>query len=154
MLVRGTVARTAGTQLDRIGRHLRLAWPVFVVFLAQRLLTVAFVYPTPGGLLSLVTRWDTGWYLRLAQDGYVYPNISPDGPVRASNLAYLPLFPWLMRQVADTGLLSLRRRRSRCPGLAACSRCGRSSPSGTTCTAARWVLRCPLCGAWRRPRSP
>ena len=63
MPVRGTVARTAGTQLGRIGRHLRLAWPVFVVFLAQRLLTVAFVYPAPGGLLSLVTRWDAAYEL-------------------------------------------------------------------------------------------
>ena len=107
MLVRGTVVRTVGTQLGRIGRHLRLAWPVFVVFLAQRLLTVAFVYPAPGGLQSLVTRWDAGWYLRLAQDGYVYPNISPDGRVRASNLAYFPLFPLLVRWVGDTGLLSL-----------------------------------------------
>jgi hypothetical protein len=107
MLVRGTVVRTAGAQLGRIGRHLRLAWPVFVVFLAQRLLTVAFVYQVPGGLQNLVIRWDAGWYLRLAQGGYVYPNIAPDGRVHGSNLAYFPLFPWLVRRFGDTGLLSL-----------------------------------------------
>jgi hypothetical protein len=107
MLVRGSVVRTARTQLGRVGRHLRLAWPVFVVFLAQRLLTVAFVYPAPGGLQNLVTRWDAGWYLRLAQGGYVYPNIAPDGRLHGSNLAYFPLFPWLVRWVGDSGPLTL-----------------------------------------------
>ena len=37
----------------------------------------------------------------------IYPNISPDGGARASNLAYFPLFPWLVRRIGDTGLLSL-----------------------------------------------
>jgi hypothetical protein len=107
MLVRQTVVRSAGSELGRVGRHLRLAWPVFVVFLAQRLITVAWVNHGGGGLRPLVTRWDAGWYLRLAQGGYVYPNISPDGRVRASNLAYFPLFPWLVRRIGETGLLSL-----------------------------------------------
>ena len=89
--MRRTVVHTVGSQLGRVGRHLRLAWPVFVIFLSQRLLTLAFVYQEAGGLRGLVTRWDAGWYLRLAQGGYVYPNITPDGSVRASNLAYFPL---------------------------------------------------------------
>lgn len=79
---------------------------MFVVFAAQRLLTVAFIYQQAGKLSALATRWDAGWYLRLAQGGYVYPNVFPDGRVRASNLAYFPLFPWLVRRVADRGLLS------------------------------------------------
>jgi hypothetical protein len=93
--------------LGTIGRHLRLAWPVFVVFLAQRLLTVAFVYHQAGGLRRLVTRWDAGWYLGLAEGGYVYPNFFPDGRIRWSNLAFFPLFPWLVRRIDDFGLLSL-----------------------------------------------
>ena len=107
MLVPGTVGRTPASQLGTIGRHLRLAWPVFVVFLAQRLLTVAFVYHQAGGLRRLVTRWDAGWYLGLAEGGYAYPNLSPDGRVRPSNLAFFPLFPWLVRRIDDIGLLSL-----------------------------------------------
>ena len=67
--MRRTVLRTVGSQLGRAGRHLRLAWPVFVIFLSQRLLTVAFVYHDVGGVRQLVTRWDAGWYLRLAQGG-------------------------------------------------------------------------------------
>ena len=107
MPVRQTVVGSAGSELGRVGRHLRLAWPVFVVFLAQRLLTVAWVNHGAGDLRPLVTRWDAVWYLRLSQGGYVYPSISPDGRVWASNLAYFPLFPWLVRRIGDTGLLSL-----------------------------------------------
>lgn len=96
------LARRVGAVAD----HLRLAWPVFVVFLAQRLLTIAFVYSEVGSLLQLATRWDAGWYLRLAEGGYVYPNLKDDGSIGASNLAYFPLFPWLVRQVADVGVLT------------------------------------------------
>ena len=103
--MRRTVESTVGSQPGGVGRHLRLAWPVFVIFLSQRLLTIAFVYHEAGGLWDLVTRWDAGWYLRLAQDGYVYPRTTPDGSVRASNLAYFPLFPLLVRGIGNTGLL-------------------------------------------------
>ncbi|HZA03491.1 MAG TPA: hypothetical protein VE617_02940 [Propionibacteriaceae bacterium] len=87
---------------------LRLAWPVFVIFLAQRLLTLAFIYSQAGSVEATTRRWDAGWYLRLAEGGYVYPNVSPEGKIRASNLAYFPLFPWLVRGIGNTGLLSLR----------------------------------------------
>jgi hypothetical protein len=105
--MRRTAVRTVGSQLGRIGSHLRLAWPVFVIFLLQRLITLAFVYHEADGLRLLVTRWDAGWYLRLAEGGYVYPNFAPNGRVRASNLAYFPLFPWLARGIGDNGPPSL-----------------------------------------------
>jgi hypothetical protein len=101
------VLRWAGRLPARVGRHLRLAWPVFVVFLVQRLLTVVWLPPGDDGLRPLSTRWDAGWYLRLAQGGYQYPNLMADGDVGASNLAYFPLFPWLVRQLGATGLLSV-----------------------------------------------
>ena len=103
------IDNVAGAHLRRIGRHLLLAWPVFVVFLTQRLLTAGFLYRDTQGLGSLALRWDAGWYLRLAEGGYVYPNLTADGDVKASNLAYFPLLPWLARQVADSGLLSLNQ---------------------------------------------
>ena len=78
-----------------------------MIFLSQRLLTLALVYQEAGHLRGLAIRWDAGWYLRLAQGGYVYPNITPDGSLRASNLAYFPLFPWLVREIGETGWLSL-----------------------------------------------
>ena len=105
--MRATTERAAGSHLRLVGRHLRLAWPVFVVFLVQRLLTVAFVHHQGGDLRKLVTRWDAGWYLRLAEGGYVYPNYFADGRIRASNLAYFPLFPWLVRRVEEIGPFSM-----------------------------------------------
>ena len=104
----GTVLRAAGGQLGRLGRSARLAWPVFPVFLAQRLLTVAYVY-RDGGMAKLVERWDAGWYLQLAGGGYVYPHLAPDGRVLASNLAYFPLFPWLVRLLGEVSPLTLRQ---------------------------------------------
>jgi len=93
--------------LRGVGAHLRLAWPVFVVFLVQRLMTVGFVVAVaPDELWRLTLRWDAGWYLRLAEGGYVYPNLAADGQVKASNLAYFPLFPWLVRHLAHTGIIS------------------------------------------------
>lgn len=104
--MRLAVVHFVGSQLSQARRSLRLAWPVFAIFLAQRLLTLAFVYHNAGSLRLLVARWDAGWYLRLVQGGYVYPNVRPDGSVRASNLAYFPLFPGLVRWIADSGALS------------------------------------------------
>ena len=113
--VRSTRLRPAGLQripaaapvLNRIGASLRSAWPVFVIFLAQRLLTVAFVYHYARSARNLFLRWDAGWYYRLAQGGYVYPHFSADGRLRASNLAYFPLYPLLSHWISRTGLVSL-----------------------------------------------
>ncbi len=97
-------ARVAA-ELHRVGRHLRLAWPVFVAFAVQRLLTIAFV--NRGDWLSRMTvRWDAGWYLGISKGGYVYPNVTADGLIKASNLAYFPLYPWLTRAVSGVGAIS------------------------------------------------
>ncbi len=90
----------------RVTAHLRRAWPVFAVFAAQRAITIVFVAGHAGGLGSLSHRWDAGWYLRLATGGYVYPNILADGRVHNSNLAYFPMYPTMVRWLADTGLVS------------------------------------------------
>lgn len=98
----------AAAQVARLGRHAGRAWPVFPVFLVQRLITVAVLHHA-GGLDRLTGRWDAGWYYRLAQGGYVYPNLLHDGRPRGSNLAYFPLYPWLARHLGDVGVLSLHQ---------------------------------------------
>jgi hypothetical protein len=105
--MRRTVVRAVGSRLSRLGRSLQRAWPVFMIFLVQRLITVAFVWSETGDTSALGTRWDAGWYMRLAEGGYVYPNLTEDGRIRASNLAYFPLFPWLVGEVSERGLLPL-----------------------------------------------
>ncbi|GGZ06614.1 glycosyltransferase family 39 protein [Streptomyces poonensis] len=60
----------------------------------------------------LTARWDSLWYVRVADLGYGYEVRLPNGDVH-SNLAFFPLLPWLERAVsavtplsyADAGLL-------------------------------------------------
>jgi len=47
---------------------------------------------TPYRLLDMWGRWDSGWYYSISANGYVLPT---DGGM--SNLAFFPLFPYLIR---------------------------------------------------------
>ncbi len=47
------------------------------------------------GVLSLLCRWDCGWYMNIAQNGYS-TNESPSQP-GATNFAFFPLYPSLVR---------------------------------------------------------
>ncbi|MEV0440728.1 glycosyltransferase family 39 protein [Streptomyces spectabilis] len=57
---------------------------------------------SPHTLLS--ARWDSLWYVRVAEHGYGWEVTLPDGSVH-SNLAFFPLLPWLERLVAGVGPL-------------------------------------------------
>ena len=49
-------------------------------------------------LLDLPGRWDTGWYLMIATEGYQYnPSAAPDFQ---QNIAFFPAFPMTMRYLA------------------------------------------------------
>jgi hypothetical protein len=49
-------------------------------------------------LLDLPARWDTGWYLTIANEGYLY---NPDARVDyQQNIAFFPAFPMAMRYVS------------------------------------------------------
>ena len=43
---------------------------------------------------NLQARWDAGWYLTVAIDGYSY---APDRPLDQQDIVYFPAFPVLMR---------------------------------------------------------
>ncbi|MDQ3757350.1 MAG: hypothetical protein M3394_05840, partial [Actinomycetota bacterium] len=80
-----------------------LPWFAFPLgaFAASRLVTVlaAFAVRYFSGedtVLDVFTeKWDTGYYIGIARDGY--PSTVPDGP---SYLGFFPLFPLLARLVA------------------------------------------------------
>ena len=44
--------------------------------------------------LNLPARWDTGWYLGVAIDGY---SCQPSLANRQQNIAFFPVYPMLMR---------------------------------------------------------
>jgi hypothetical protein len=77
-----------------------------VVFLAGYLAVFMFGY-APGArpfqdfdseLLNLPLRWDAGWYLQIAREGYEYtPRVGAAGQ---QNIVFFPAFPITMRAVA------------------------------------------------------
>ena len=86
----------------------RATWPAFIL---SRLLVLSVGYiavitvgfnPSPpwrdeGNLiLDMHARWDAGWYLRIAREGYP----SHFNPERASQIAFFPALPLLMRGVS------------------------------------------------------
>jgi hypothetical protein len=71
-----------------------------VVLVAVGKLSLAVVGPgewfgRPRGLFDALLRWDTSWYLSIVEKGYRY---DPQG--RYSNIAFLPLYPGLVKAVA------------------------------------------------------
>ena len=46
-------------------------------------------------ILDIWARWDSGWYLDIVQNGYVVPKVSHT--VVASNIAFWPLYPYMIR---------------------------------------------------------
>lgn len=90
-------------------RALRAAWPAFalsrvLVLLAgaAAVLTIGFDGAPPwrdeGNLfVALYARWDAGWYLGIAREGYP----ATFNPARASPLAFFPGLPLLMRGTAS-----------------------------------------------------
>lgn len=62
-------------------------------------LAIGYVVPPPGRwfeheLLNLEMRWDTGWYVGIAVNGY---QADPLHPGSAQNIVFFPAFPMLMR---------------------------------------------------------
>ncbi|MFC8520034.1 glycosyltransferase family 39 protein [Streptomyces sp. NPDC057257] len=83
------------------GTALRRAAPALLGYAAVRalgLLVLAGWSAARGrsGYTLLTARWDSLWYVRVAELGYGYEVRLPNGDVH-SNLAFFPLLPWLER---------------------------------------------------------
>ncbi|MGW6565483.1 hypothetical protein [Streptomyces sp. NPDC054975] len=63
------------------------------------ILALAAVATGKDGLHRLSGRWDSVWYVRIAENGYGYQVTLPNGSVH-SDLAFFPLFPALERALA------------------------------------------------------
>jgi Mannosyltransferase (PIG-V) len=91
----------------RTSEELRLIWPIFwssrlgvlvVGFLGVALIGYGPNAPPwrvyPNDLLNLPARWDTGWYLGVAVQGYAWSSSRSN---RQQNIAFFPMYPMLMR---------------------------------------------------------
>jgi Mannosyltransferase (PIG-V) len=54
---------------------------------------VDHITPTSRPWVNMLSRWDAGWYVEIARDGYRYQPGSP------SNAAFFPLYPLLIRAI-------------------------------------------------------
>ena len=101
-LVRGTIEwwRTTDTKVV-LPIHLASRLGVLLIgFLAVTLIGFPpqaanrwFIYGND--LLDLPGRWDTGWYMGIANEGYHYDPLAP--PELQQNIAFFPAFPMSMR---------------------------------------------------------
>jgi hypothetical protein len=80
-----------------------------VIFLAGYLAVLTFGYPPDlttfyhfaSELANLPLRWDTGWYLQIARDGYSV--VSDAGASLQQNIVFFPAFPMLVRGLGLVG---------------------------------------------------
>ncbi|QNP73563.1 glycosyltransferase family 39 protein [Streptomyces roseirectus] len=89
---------------------LRRAAPALLGFAAVRALgltalTVWSAARDKSAYTLLTARWDSLWYVRVAEQGYGYEVRLPNGDVH-SNLAFFPLLPWLERLLHSVSPLS------------------------------------------------
>ncbi|MEC4019975.1 glycosyltransferase family 39 protein [Streptomyces sp. H27-D2] len=95
---------------ERLATALRAATPALLAYAAVRLLGLAILaaWAAVDGrnpLTLLNGRWDSVWYLRIAEHGYGFEAHLPDGGVH-SDLAFFPLLPALERGISEISPLT------------------------------------------------
>ncbi|HLJ08146.1 MAG TPA: mannosyltransferase family protein, partial [Acidimicrobiia bacterium] len=92
------------------GRPAARAGTALAAYGGSRLLTVAVAalagWRIGVGPVSVLSRWDAGWFLRVAQEGYPSHVPLAGGHVVESALAFFPLFPLLLKVLAALTPLS------------------------------------------------
>ena len=87
---------------------------VLIAFITSRLLVIGVIllskmifipgqFSHPGGLLSILTHWDGGWYLRIAQEGYSF---TPGKPSSIGFFPFYPLLVWLLALVLQNAAIA------------------------------------------------
>ena len=81
-----------------------------VAYVVARVLTLVVViiadHFTHRGLVHALSIWDGDWFLRAIKYGYPHHLVRVHGAVVASPIAFFPLFPLLLRALADVTRLS------------------------------------------------
>ncbi len=94
-------ASTAGGVRHSLGVYALSRVVVLVVAGATRIMVLR-----SGTLLGLLTRWDGGWYLAVARNGYPPSVPTGSGPPAQSNIAFFPGYPLAIRAVSTATRLS------------------------------------------------
>ncbi len=94
VLMRTDAARTAGAVLLATRLSILAVGCLAVFSIGYREGGAPWKLIERNEFVNLQARWDTGWYLGIAIDGYAY---DPDRPHDQQNIVFFPAFPLLMR---------------------------------------------------------
>jgi hypothetical protein len=110
-LARGEAA-SAGTRVDDTEQHPQ-AWRQWLgvplmIYAATRLAllaTIAWLERPGTSVYQRLLSWDSGWFIRVAREGYPHAySYDASGHLTANQLAFFPLYPWLIRAGHAVGL--------------------------------------------------
>lgn len=87
--------------------HYWLGVPL-MIYAATRVIqvgAVAWLNPAGSTVYQRLLSWDSGWFIRVAQEGYPHAyTYDSSGHLTANQLAFFPLYPWLIRAGHAIGL--------------------------------------------------
>lgn len=93
-----TWPRSARTWFVTTGRAPMLAW--FGPHAVLTVIMLGILDRSKMGPSAALRHWDGNWYINIAQSGYIHKlQVRPDGTPHLMNIAFFPLYPYLMRGV-------------------------------------------------------
>ena len=90
--------RSAYSWFTATGRAPMAAW--FVPHAVLTVIMLAILDSSGMGPSAALRHWDGNWYINIAQSGYIHQlQVRPDGTPHLMNIAFFPLYPYLMHAV-------------------------------------------------------
>ena len=91
---------------SRWRRDLASALGIYVATRVAQLLILSWMDPPRGPSVSdKLLIWDAGWFMTVAREGYPHSfTYDPSGVLTGNDLAFFPLYPWLIRAVHALGI--------------------------------------------------
>jgi Mannosyltransferase (PIG-V) len=78
---------------------------IFAVTRALQIAILEWMLPPGSTLSGRLLSWDADWFIRVATHGYPHTfTYDPGGNLTGNELAFFPLYPWLIRIVDDLGI--------------------------------------------------
>jgi hypothetical protein len=101
---RGRTGTVAMPRWDWV-RDAGIPLAIFAVTRALQIAILEWMLPPGSTLSGRLLSWDADWFIRVATHGYPHTfTYDPDGNLTGNELAFFPLYPWLIRIVDHLGI--------------------------------------------------
>jgi hypothetical protein len=78
---------------------------IYAVTRVAQVAAIAWLTPSGSSVYQRLLSWDSGWFIRVAEEGYPHAyTLDASGHLTANQLAFFPLYPWLIRGGHAIGL--------------------------------------------------